>query len=121
MILNNAEKERIVNKLSWMITEMVHRCDDEKGNLEEGSQGDYSDDLKAAIILLDDIKKTETIETTGCHRGMNAVNCRDFKCGNNRQGICLIAKVTLESIGSGIIGMLKCVQAEAKKEEEISS
>ena len=118
MILNNEEKKSLVNNLSWMITEKKNRYDDQKGNLEEGSQGDYSSELKQAINLLDNIKKTDTIETTGCHRGVNAVNCREFDCSQNRSGICLAANITLESIGSGIVGRLKCVQAEEKEEEE---
>jgi len=118
MILNNEEKKRLVDNLSWPIEDMKHRHDELKGNLEQGSQGDYSDELNQMINLLDDIKKTDTIETTGCHRGMNAVNCRDFECSNNRGGICLVTKITLECVALGIVGMLKCVQAEREEKEK---
>jgi len=118
MILNNEEKKRLIDNLSWPIADMKHRHDELKGNLEQGSQGDYSDELNQMISLLDDIKKTDTIETTGYHRGMNAVNCRDFECSNNRGGICLVTKITLECVALGIVGMLKCVQAEREEKEK---
>ncbi len=46
------------------------------------------------------------------------VNCRDFACVCNRQGVCALSKITLESAGSLIVGDLKCVQAERQKFEE---
>ncbi len=58
MILNNEEKESIVQHFSWMIKSMKYRHDTLKGNLEEGSQGDYSSELKAAMILLERCQKS---------------------------------------------------------------
>ncbi len=116
MILNNEEKKNLVDTLSWMITDMKYKHDETHQNQEYGSQGGYSSELISAIELLDDIKKTETIEITGCHRNLAAVNCRDFKCEFNKQGICTSSQVTLESIGISIVGMLKCVEAQEKEE-----
>ena len=113
MIISKEEKTNLVDNLSWMIEEMKHRSDDEKGNLEVGSQGDYSDELKSAMTLLEDIQKTDTIESTGCHRKSVAVNCRDFDCNFNVSGLCKLSKITLEKVG--IVGKLNCVQAEEKE------
>lgn len=118
MILTNKEKDRIVQSLSWMIEDMKHRHDQLKGNLEEGSQGDYSVALKEAMVLLQDVKKVDTIEVTGCHRNSSLVNCREFACVSNRQGICASAKVTLESMGIVPIGKLRCVEAEKFNDSE---
>lgn len=117
MILNNKEKKSLVDALSWMTADLKHRFDELKRNTEIGSQGDYSPELIEAITLLNTIKKTETIETTGCHRKSVELNCRDFKCNNNKSGLCSSPKPTLESIGN-IVGHLKCVEAKEKSEEE---
>jgi len=118
MILNNEEKESIVNLLTWMIDDMKHRHDQLKGNLEEGSQGDYSPELKAGMFLLASIKKVETSDTTGFHRKAMLVNCREFACVLNRQGVCASVKVTLESTGGLLIGRLKCKEAERVEEDK---
>jgi hypothetical protein len=86
--------------------------------------GGYSPALKELMSLLEDIKKTETTEVTGCHRKVMAVNCREFTndtrkgCVSNRQGTCALSAITLERIGGFHIGWLKCVQAERIKLEE---
>ncbi len=120
MILNEIEKEQLVTSLSWMITDMKHRHDEIKGDIEVGSQGDYSDELKATMLLLDVVEKTETVETTGYHRKATSLNCREFRCTMSRQGICISTKVTLESTGSLLVGRLICEEAEKKEEEDIS-
>lgn len=117
MILNDKEKKRLVDTLTWMITDMKYKSDATKLNREEGSEGGYSPELKEAMDLLEDIKKTETTETTGCHRKSVAVNCREFDCTLNRQGTCALSAVTLERIDSLHIGHLKCVQAEEPEKE----
>ena len=120
MILNKVEKKRIVTSLSWMIIDNKHRTDEIKGTPENGITSDYSDELRVAIELLNDIEKIETVETTGCHRQSVSLNCREFRCGLNRQGICASSKVTLESEGSLIVGKLKCEEAEDKiKKDEV--
>lgn len=124
MILNNKEKKRLVDNLTWMITDMKYKSDESKRNFEEGSEGGYSSELQAAIKLLEDIQKTETVEVTGCHRKIVAVNCREFTsgtrkgCGFNKQGLCVLSNITLERVGSLIVGNLKCVQAKAEEEGE---
>jgi len=117
LILSNKEKKRLVDTLSWMTVDMKYKHDETHQNQEYGSQG-YSPELTSAIELLDNIKKTETIEITGCHRQLVALNCRDFDCRFSRQGICISSKVTLEKIETPIVGMLKCVEAEEKEIEE---
>lgn len=112
MKLNNYEKDCIVKSLSWMIEDLKHRHNELKGNLEEGSQVDYSSELKAAMDLLQDVKKVETTEITGRHRKSSLLNCREFACMSNRQGICAASKITLESVGSLSVGDLRCVEAE---------
>ena len=117
MILSNTEKKEIVDALSWMITDSRQRFDEIKNNIEIGSQGGYSPELTRAITLLDTIKKTKTIEITGCHRKSVELNCREFKCDINKSGLCSSPKATLESMGN-IVGHLKCVEAKEKSEEE---
>lgn len=118
MILNNEEKKRLVDNLTWVIADMQYKSNVGKRNFEEGSEGGYSPELKEAMSLLEDVKKIETIETTGYHRKSVAVNCRDFACASNRQGICALSSVTFEKIGSLLIGRLRCVQASEKEEKE---
>ena len=118
MILSDKEKKRLIDNLTWPITDMKHKHD------ESAMGGGYSPELTELMTLLEDIKKTETLEATGCHRKVMAVNCREFTsgsrkgCTNNRQGLCILAKVTLERVGSTIVGMLRCVQAERAEEGE---
>ena len=118
MIISDKEKERLVKTLTWMITDMQYKSNASKLNTEEGSEGGYSPDLKEAMSLLEDIQKTETTETTGCHRKSVAVNCREFDCPSNRQGTCALSTITLEKMSEVLVGMLRCVQAEGKSEEE---
>ena len=118
MILNNEEKKCLIDNLSWVVEDMKHKSNETHLNLEEGSQGGYSKKLTKLICLLDTIKKTQTVETTGCHRKSIESNCREFECETNRDGICALSKITLESMGSLIIGHLKCVQAKAKEKKE---
>ena len=125
MILSDKEKKRLIDNLTWPITDMKHKFDEAKGNLpHSGEVSDYSPELTELMTLLEDIKKTETVEVTGCHRKVVAVNCREFTsgtrkgCTNNRLGLCILAKITLERVGSCIVGMLKCVQAEEDEGDE---
>ncbi len=117
MILNKAEKKELIDTLSWMITDLKWKADQTKLNIEKGSQGGYSPLLINAIDLLDKIEKTQTVEITGCHRKSIELNCREFKCDDNRSGLCNLASITLESLGC-LVGHLKCVQAKEKSEEE---
>jgi len=118
MILNNEEKKRLVDNLTWMITDLKWKANQTKLNIEEGSQGGYSPKLTSVVELLDSIKKIETVEVTGCHRKVMGVNCREFKCELNRQGVCALSAITLESTGSLIVGKLNCVQAKEKEKKE---
>jgi hypothetical protein len=115
MIINKEEKESLVKTLSWMIADMRHNYNEVKGNLEEGSQGGYNKKLTEAIQLLDIVEKTKAVEIVGKHRRSIQVNCREFNCSHNQQGVCVLSKITLQSLEFPIIGKLVC--AEAQEEE----
>lgn len=46
------------------------------------------------------------------------LDCRKFKCANNKKGKCALSRVTLADDGSPIIGQVKCIEAEEKTDEE---
>ena len=114
MILNDKEKKRLVENLTWPIVDMKHKFD------MAAIGGSYSPELRELMSLLEDIKKTETTEVTGSHRKSVAVNCRDFKCPSNRQGTCALSAITLEKISDVFVGRLRCVQAEKEEEEKLT-
>jgi hypothetical protein len=119
MILSDAEKQRIVVSLSWMVEDMKVRHDDTKRNNEVGSQGGYSPELNAAIALLDDVRNVKTTDETGCHRKKLSVNCREFVCESNRQGTCALSAITLASKGFPVAGHLRCNEAEGRRLTEM--
>jgi len=45
-------KQRLIISLTWLIEDAKHRFDDCKNNLEAGSEGGYSDELKEAMAAL---------------------------------------------------------------------
>jgi len=45
-------KQQTIKTLEWMITSMTWKEDQLRGNLDEGSQGNYSPELIEAIELL---------------------------------------------------------------------
>lgn len=47
----------IIESLEWMAKDMKWRSDQTKGNLDVGSEGDYSPGLKKAITVLDRLKE----------------------------------------------------------------
>ena len=49
-------RERILQSLRWVVPELEHRFNDCKSNLEEGSEGGYSDELKELISLKQDLE-----------------------------------------------------------------
>lgn len=116
MILTKEEKQRIVESLSWMITDMKYKSDESRGNLFAGSEGGYSPELTKAIEMFEWIQGIETTEVSGCHRKAVSVNCREFKCALNKSGTCSAPKVTFQS-GGLIVGRLICIEAEEKKDE----
>lgn len=48
---------RIHKSLDWMITDMKWRDNQTRGNLEKGSEGGWSPQLKEAVALLESIKR----------------------------------------------------------------
>jgi len=128
MILSSSEKQRFVNSLSWMIDGLKVGFDLMKGNVEQGSEGGYSDELVEAMCLLDEVKNIHTVESIeshgnskSCgHRRTVLLNCREFSCVSNSKGVCALTNITLESIGAFSFGRVRCVQAsdEHISEEE---
>lgn len=55
--LNEGERARCIKSLSWLVADAKHRFDDCRGNLDNGSEGGYSDELTEAIELFDELKK----------------------------------------------------------------
>ena len=51
------DKIEIRETLEWMITDIKWRADQTKGNLEEGSQGGYTEKLIKAINILKELQK----------------------------------------------------------------
>lgn len=49
-------KNRIIESMDWMVTDMTYRADDLRNNTEEGSQGGYSPELQKSIDLLEELK-----------------------------------------------------------------
>jgi len=49
-------RQRIIKTLNWMVMDMKWRFDDNKNNLEVGSQGGYSPELQEAINLLKELE-----------------------------------------------------------------
>ena len=55
--LGEGTRRRVITSLSWRVADAKHRFDDCHNNLENGSEGGYSDELTEAIELLDALKK----------------------------------------------------------------
>ena len=53
---------RVIETLSWMVSDMRWRFDESKNNLEPGSRGGYSPELTEAIELLEELKKLNETE-----------------------------------------------------------
>lgn len=45
------------------------------------------------------------------------VNCRNFKCANNKEGDCLSARLEFTPDGSLMVNRLRCVQYEEREPE----
>ena len=54
-------RERILRTLRWVVPELEHRFNDCKQNLQPGSQGGYSDELKEIIALKQDLEQGELV------------------------------------------------------------
>ena len=50
-------KERILRSLRWVVPELEHRFNDCKDQLQDGSQGDYSSELKELVALKQDLEQ----------------------------------------------------------------
>jgi len=55
--MNEETKQRIIKSMEWMIADMKWRHDENRGNLEEGSQGGYSPDLQEAVSVLAELEQ----------------------------------------------------------------
>jgi len=43
------------------------------------------------------------------------LDCRKFKCENNKNGKCILSRVTLEDAGTPLISQVICVEAKDKE------
>lgn len=48
-------RQRTFDTLKWMVPDMKHRHNQTHDNVEPGSQGGYSDELNAAIVLFNEL------------------------------------------------------------------
>lgn len=48
---------------------------------------------------------------------MKILNCRVFRCKFNEKGNCRLEKITLQDVGSLIIGNVVCIEAEPKEDD----
>lgn len=61
---DNELRERILRTLRWVVPELEHRFNDCKQNLQPGSQGGYSDELKELIALKQELEQGELLPET---------------------------------------------------------
>lgn len=52
-------RQRIIDTLSWMVTDMKHRFDEQKSIFGQRSEGGYSAELTEAIDLLKELKNND--------------------------------------------------------------
>ena len=94
-------RERILRSLRWVVPELVHRFNDCKDQLQPGSQGGYSEELKELISLKQDLEQGDlmTFEPvcplsyterdcidTGNALGMTTRDSIEFYCQYGSQG-----------------------------------
>jgi hypothetical protein len=51
--------ERIIKTLEWLVGDAKWRFDQTKNNIDEGSQGGYSEELTEAMNLLEELKEKQ--------------------------------------------------------------
>ena len=73
------DNERILRSLRWVVPELEHRFNDCKNNLQPGSQGGYSDELKELIALKQELEQGQLLpETTAIvPRSFTLKECMD--------------------------------------------
>jgi len=57
MLLDPKLRQRILKSLRWLVRDAQWRFSETKGDLDNGSQGGYSDELKEATQLLQDLEQ----------------------------------------------------------------
>jgi hypothetical protein len=57
MLIDPQLRQRILRSLRWLVRDTQYRFDDQKQNIEPGSQGSYSDELTEAIQLLHELEQ----------------------------------------------------------------
>ena len=73
------DNERILRTLRWLVRDAEHRFNDCKQNLQPGSGGGYSDELKEAIQLVQELEQGQLLpETTAIvPRSFTKKECMD--------------------------------------------
>ena len=56
-------KAEVVEVFEWLVIDSKYRFDDQRQNLEPGSQGGYSPELTKAIALLEKLKDGKEADT----------------------------------------------------------
>ena len=46
------------------------------------------------------------------------LDCRNFKCENNKNGKCILARITLTDDGSPLIHNVVCIEAKEKEDRQ---
>ncbi len=59
MQIDPQDRQRIVRTLSWLVKDAEHRVNDCRQNVEPGSAGGYSPELKEACALLQELQQGE--------------------------------------------------------------
>ncbi len=55
-------KQRVIKSLGRLVADAKWRFDTDKNNLDEGSQGGYSDELTEAIAVLGELKNDKAVK-----------------------------------------------------------
>ncbi|MBE3088570.1 MAG: hypothetical protein IMZ61_14105 [Planctomycetes bacterium] len=59
MMIDPQLRQRILRSLRWLVRDCQYRFDDCKEQLQDEERGGYSDELKEAILLLQDLEQGE--------------------------------------------------------------
>lgn len=111
-------QRRIIVSLRWLITDAQYRFDECRRNQEEGSQGGYSDELKEAIAVLNELEsptlaapmlpatnsytQRECLDT-GLPIGLTPDQCLEFFHHYNRQGWLYPTKLPVADLTSAMV------------------
>ena len=89
MLIDPQLRQRILHTLRWLVRDAQYRFDDQKQNLDYGSQGGYSPELTEAITLLQDLEQGTMLLPVNKAQEFTEQQCRDagFSIGMTEQQI----------------------------------